>query len=473
MAQPLPQHGTNDPRQSSGQRYLVARIDRLPLTSVHWRLALLSQLFWGVLAAATFIPAQLYPFVWGPEKAFGLADFSWLLAVQFGVGILVGGCLSRIVAERWGRRSALLISLLAAGLWLWPTALTDNFGVLLVCFGLSSIGLGGALSANVMCLSEITPRRWRGWLMLRSQVLGVLVFGLCGNVPAMLWLPQDYQRVIGLFSLVIVGLLVPLAAWCVPESPLWLEARGRRRAAYRVVLRLEEQCLRRTRLSRLRAPDYTPHAVSADEPVSLRGLLRSRYGQSGIVLLIAWILGYSGIVYGFAGFEPAILHAFGLNAAQTFGVILVSSVFGDGLALLVCSLLRDAVEQRVMILSAALLNFIALAGLYFVHTVAAAYLLITLSWSAETAWLFGMYTYTAVTFPPRLRESGTELTEAVARIGAMFGPIVVGALYVATANVGYYGWFAYIMLPGALLPALLVAWSGIDHRRAMSGELSF
>lgn len=462
----------NDSTQHGGYRHIRARIDRLPLTWVHWRLALLSQLVWGVIAAAVLLPAQLYPFVWGPQKTFGLSAFALLLAVQFGVGALVGGYFGTIVARRLGRRRALLVCLLAAGLWLWAAALTDSFPLLLICFGLSAIGMAGALTVNVMWLSEVMPRRWRGWVMLRSQLLAVLVFGLSGNVPAMLWLPQQHRWVIGCCSLLIVCVLVPLVACCMPESPLWLAARGRRRAAYRIVLRWEQHCLRRTRLARLRAPAYIRNAAAANEPVTLRSLLRVRSGQSGIVLLIAWILGYSGIVYGFIGYAPTLLHAFGLNADQTFGMLLLASIVGDGLALAICSLIGNAIEPRVVILSAALLDVVALAGLYFVHTPGAAYLLITLSWGAETAWLFGMYTYTAATFPPSLRESGTALTESVARLGVVFGPFVAAALYTATASLGYYGWFAYVALPGALFPALLVAWTGIDHRRAIRDELS-
>ena len=37
---------------------IAARIDRLPLTWAQWRLALISQLFWGVIIAADGIPAK-------------------------------------------------------------------------------------------------------------------------------------------------------------------------------------------------------------------------------------------------------------------------------------------------------------------------------------------------------------------------------------------------------------------------------
>ncbi len=218
----------------SGTGRIAARLDRLPLTWVQWRLALITQVFWGVIIAADGIPAKLYPFIWGPRHSFGVGAFSVLLAVQFGVGILVGEYLIGIASDRWGRRKALLLSSLVVSLPLWPTALTDQFGLLLVFFGLSAIGMGGVLSTNVVYMGEIVPPRERGRVMLASQVLAVLVFGLLGNVPGILWVPDHYQWFIYLFTLVPLVVLVPLALWAMPESPRWLEAHGHHGEADRV-----------------------------------------------------------------------------------------------------------------------------------------------------------------------------------------------------------------------------------------------
>jgi hypothetical protein len=46
-----------------GTGRIAARIDRLPLTWTQWRLALITQIFWGVIIAADGIPAKLYPFI--------------------------------------------------------------------------------------------------------------------------------------------------------------------------------------------------------------------------------------------------------------------------------------------------------------------------------------------------------------------------------------------------------------------------
>jgi MFS family permease len=86
--------------------------------------------------------------------------------------------------------------------------------------------------------------------------------------------------------------------------------------------------------------------------------------------------------------------------------------------------------------------------------------------------LFNLYNYTAASYPTRLRATGVGLTDGVGHLGAVFGPIVAGALFAATTSAGFAGWYAYITVPGALIPALLVAWFGINQRRAILEHIS-
>ena len=451
---------------------IAARIDRLPLTFAQWRLALISQLFWGVIIAADGVPGKLYPFIWGPRHAFGLGALSVLLAVGNGVGILAGEYLIGIVADRWGRRTALLLSSLAIGLLLWPTALTDNFALLLLFFGLSSIGMGGVLATNVVYMGEIVPPARRGGVMLASQVLAVSIYGLLGNLPAVFWVPGHYQWYIYLFCAAALGVLVPLALWAMPESPRWLECHGRHQEAEQITVALEAECLRRSGLAALPEPDYGQYAVQVTQHVPVRELMRGQYGRRTILLLVVWSLAYSGMFYGFGGYEPSVLSAYHLSAGQTFGVILISTVIGGGIGLAICSLLNESVERRDIILASGVVNFAALFAFFFVHSVVASYVLLTLSWGAAMVLLFNLYNYTAASYPTRLRATGMGLTDGVGHLGAVFGPIVAGALFAATTNAGFIGWFAYIMVPGALIPAVLVAWFGISQRRAILEQIS-
>ncbi|MGH7029789.1 MAG: MFS transporter, partial [Stellaceae bacterium] len=408
---------------------IAARIDRLPLTWTQWRLALLTQLFWGLIVAVDGTPAKLYPFVWGPEHAFGLTAFSLLLAVGNGAGIIVGEYLISMVSDRWGRRTAMLVSALLVSLLLWPTALTSNFDLLMLFFGLSSFGIGGMISTSVVYMGELVSPQQRGRIMLASQIVAVLVFGLLGNLPSLFWVPTHYQWVIYLYSFLAFIIIVPVTLWAMPESPRWLEAHGRHTQAEQVIASLEAECLRRSRQTSLPEPDYSRYSVPVTEHVPLRQLLSGQYGRRTILLLIVWILLYSGIFYGFGGYEPSILHAFHLSSSLTFAVILVSTMLGGGVGLAFSSWLGERVERRKTILVCALINIVALWLFFFFHSVVLSFVLITILWGAAQVLLFNLYNYSAASYPTRLRTTGVGLTDGLGHLGAIFGPIVAGALY--------------------------------------------
>jgi hypothetical protein len=86
------------------------------------------------------------------------------------------------------------------------------------------------------------------------------VYGLPGNVSAILWIPGHSGVFINFYCLVSLLVRVPLAC-IVPESWRWLEANGRHDEAERLTVRLERECPRRSRLDHLAEPDFDRYAV--------------------------------------------------------------------------------------------------------------------------------------------------------------------------------------------------------------------
>jgi putative MFS transporter len=343
---------------------------------------------------------------------------------------------------------------------------------LLLFFGLSSVGMGGVLATNVVYMGEIVPPAERGRVMLASQILAVLVFGILGNVPGIFWVPLHYQWFIYLFTAVPLLVLVPLALWGMPESPRWLEAHGHHADAERIMARLEADCLRRSGLAALPEPDYAGYAVPVNKHVPMGELFRGEYGQRTVLLLVAWIIGYAGLVYGFTGYLPVLLRSFGFSASATFGALLVASVGGGCLGLAICSLIGEAVERRTSIVVSVVLFCAAMFGLYFNHGLVAAYVLSAVAWGMMMVWLFNMYNYTASAYPTRLRATGVGLTDGLGHLGSIFGPVIAGALFASTAFAGHAGWYIYVTIPGALVPAALIGWRGISQQRAILEQIS-
>ncbi len=85
-------------------------------------------------------------------------------------------------------------------------------------------------------------------------------------------------------------------------------------------------------------------------------------------------------------------------------------------------------------------------------------------------WLFNLYNYTAVAFPTRIRAMAFAWTDGLGHLGAWAGVTLLGPLYVLGPN--HFGWVLWIVLPGALVPALLIRGMGIKQARAVLEHVS-
>jgi hypothetical protein len=65
---------------------------------------------------------------------------------------------------------------------------------------------------------------------------------------------------------------------------------------------------------------------------------------------------------------------------------------------------------------------------------------------------------------------GTGWTDGVGHLGAWLGPVLAGHLYGATSD--HVWWIVLIIVPGALIPALVLRGYGVRQRRAILEQLS-
>ncbi|MFL5284227.1 MAG: hypothetical protein ACJ8AW_25355 [Rhodopila sp.] len=95
---------------------MAARVDRLPLTRVQWQLAVLVEVTWGFIVFDTDgIGARLYPFVWRPNHIIDVVQYAVIQALLVGLGVLLGVTIMRWVADRYGRRPAILLATFLGG----------------------------------------------------------------------------------------------------------------------------------------------------------------------------------------------------------------------------------------------------------------------------------------------------------------------------------------------------------------------
>ena len=189
--------------------HIAARIDRLPLTRVQWHLAILVEVTWGFIIFDTDgIGARLYPFVWRPNHIIDVYQYAVIQALQVGAGILLGVYLMSWVADRYGRRPAILLATLLGGICIWPFAYVTNFWGMVVLSVLSTLGVGGIVATHSVYLSEMTSPQVRNRVLLASQGVTALV-AVGVNLLAFWLIPGQWQAFLWISAIIEIVVLLP------------------------------------------------------------------------------------------------------------------------------------------------------------------------------------------------------------------------------------------------------------------------
>ena len=143
------------------------------------------------------------------------------------VARLVGSFLAGAAADRWGRKTPLMISIVWFAICDAAVAIAPSFGWILVLRTLFGLGMGAEWTAGTTLAMESWPARSRGiasGVLQGSWAIGYLLAAIAFAIVLPIW---GWR---GLFLLAAAPALVvlPIRAW-VPESAEWKNAQRTRR----------------------------------------------------------------------------------------------------------------------------------------------------------------------------------------------------------------------------------------------------
>lgn len=448
---------------------IAARLDRLPVQPYHWRYVFLAQLFWAACLMIDPLTERLYPAVWLPNHSFSSLDYSLLVGFSNGLGPLIGEYTFGFLGDRFGRKFSMIASCAIAGLIVIPEGYTTSWPVLMIIVTLAGLGVGGALVTAPVYMTEVSPPLARSRLMLGGQVVGFGFVILVASVPALYLLPA-YPGPFVLTFAVFPLLLIPVLMFAVPESPRWLEGKGRVEQADAIVTRLEDSARRRGKV--LAAPNFDRYAVPEREKVPVGEVFKGQYLERTVVLLAVWLLLYAGIDYGFNSYSGVYVVDSGWTAHQLFIMILIGGSFGI-VGLAVNSFISERIERKTSIAAAGVLMCVgALVFYYFPHSFAWLTTATAITSIAAGVFITNLYNYTASAYPTRVRSVGTGWTDGVGHAGAVAGPLIAGALFAVTASNNHIAWFLWFTIAGSLAPGFLLLFLGMKQKRAVLEVIS-
>ncbi|HTO47636.1 MAG TPA: MFS transporter [Burkholderiales bacterium] len=429
-----------------------ARLDRLPISSFHYRI------FWLIGAGMFFDGYDLY--VAGSVLAATIqSKFSTLpqnlqfISLTF-VGMTIGALITGFLGDRFGRRFTYQVNLLIFGLASLAAAFAQDMHQLIACRFVQGLGLGAEIVVGYSTLTEFVPPKTRGrWLAFMAFLVvagfpatSLLAFLI---IPRLGWRPMFV--IAGIGSLIVWYLRKGL-----PESPRWLESKGRTAEAEALMQEIEKEAAAGGTL-----PAPAPAVEAA--PVNAMAMIRPPLLQRMIVG--SWsLITINTLIFGFVIFLPQFFLRQGLTITQSFGYTLVLAI-GSLVGCAVGAFASDLIGRRWSIIGASILTIVT--GWVYAKFDATADPAIVLSVGfvlivaiyIQTAILFGVYT--PELFPTEIRLRANGICNTLGRLATVFSPFVVGALMVGYKLPGVIG-----LMIGLLVVQIIVVWAwGIEPAR--------
>ena len=351
-------------------------------------------------------------------------------------GMLVGSVLAGALADRLGRRRTMI----ACAVWFSVFTALCAVGPNPVTFGgfrlLAGLGLGGLVpSANALAAEFVSPRHRS--VVATLMMSGIPLGGCLASLVGIVVLPRFGWPAMFVIALVAVCVVVPVAVKLLPESPLWLRAKGKVEQARAIEERFG-----------VTVAEAEP-APTTSRP--LRTLVRPPYRRA-IVLFSLVTLASLFTWYGLTTWLPQLMRQSGFDLGPALTFLLALSI-GAVLGSLVTAWVSTRLGPLPTGVAAALAASAGLLVLMTHPSTAVAYGALVLTGIGTHGTQCLVLGAVANHYPAHLRGSALGLVVGFGRIGAVLAPQVGG--WLLAAGLGINTNFLVFALAAAAAAALL------------------
>jgi putative MFS transporter len=421
-------------------------LETLPVTRWHWRLVVFVGLGSFFDLYEVFLGGVLAP-VQATEFKLGSVGKAMVIAAGF-AGMFVGANVLSIVADRLGRRRVFILNLLVYSLFSFAAAFSPDVETFLVLRFLAGIGLGAELVLVDAYLAEFTPARVRGRMTAWAYTIGFLGVPLAALLGGKLVARHQLFGIDGWRWLLVFGglgaVFVLAVRTMLPESPRWLESRGRHDEARAVVASVVAKVAPDTPVPKEWPASASHSDIHARTVADVLRIAFRDYRKRTVMLVIFQVL-QTVAYYGFGTLAPLVLVSKGFEVTQSLGYAALTFA-GYPLGSLISVPLVERFERKHLIIVSAL--GIAVCGIVFAAAtsvaliVAAGFLLTAVSNVFSNAF----HIYQAEIFPTAIRSTASGVCYSLSRATSTVMPFVAVPALAALGPVAVFSGSAVLIV---------------------------
>ncbi|WP_088549731.1 MFS transporter [Paenibacillus aquistagni] len=332
------------------------------------------------------------------EWSLGAEQIGLLTAIN-SVGMAVGAAVAGSLADRYGRRDVLVLTLLIFSVASGLSALVTSFAVLCILRFIAGFGLGGELPVASTLVSESVPAKERG----RAVVLLESFWAVGWIVAALVayFIIPDYGWRIAFLISAVPALFALYLRKAIPDSPAF-----------------ENQTIKKI--------PFTARMAS---------VWSIKHRRSTIMLWVLWFT----VVFSYYGmflWLPTVMVLKGFTLVKSFQYVLIITLAQlpgyFTAAYFIEKLGRKFVLVTYLLMTAVSAIWFGLATTEGMLIAAGA----CLSFFNLGAW-GGMYAYTPELYPTQVRSTGVGFAASFGRVGGIIGPYLVGILVARGSSLTY------------------------------------
>lgn len=406
------------------RQQILARLDRIPIWPYPYGIIIAIGIgfffaFFDIITIGLSIPILTKQFHITASYAI------WSITSSL-IGYIIGSFLDSRLSDFFGRRLALMLSMLFFSTGSILSATSPNMAWLIAWRFLIGMGIGSEIANVTTYMAELSPAALRGRITSIAVALAFIGFAAVPFVGLALIPNFDWGWRLLFVIGGIGGFVVLFARRFIPETIRWHVSQGNHQYAEKLLVKAEALASKRLG-KKLLDVDPTTTPIVEDITASIKNLFIPPYLTRICLFAAIWFVYYTGN-YGWLTLDTKLFLYFGFDLHNSLLLVSINSL-GFVVGALFAIYFGDKFQRKHLLAITALIWALTLIVIAWLPSLMVILMIGFLATTTIAIFIPQMYTYTAEVFPTACRATGVSITDGIGHLGGAFcGQIIFAAI---------------------------------------------